>query len=186
MKKLLLLLALSPVCLFAQETKTEQKAILSANFNYSEPAVLGLSLELPYAIKKTDGADKQYAKSGVFNLSYATMLYDGESDLKGTGFEIQAGSRTYFNESAHEKFYAESFLSYGNVKFDESYFKGTYSYWSLIDGNIGYKMQVVKNLYLDPSIGFSWKWEVKGRGDVDNKDINNLIYRFGVKLGFQF
>ncbi len=73
-------------------------------------------------------------------------------------------------------------MCYGNVKFDESYFKGTYSYWILIDGNIGYKMQVVKNLYLDPSIGFSWKWEVKGRGDVDNKDINNLIYRYEILI----
>lgn len=190
MKKILLLLALVPTAFFGQEETPKPKATLSANVNVSEPSVLGLSLELPYAIKKQEETDakksKKYVKSSVFNLSYATMYYDGNKNLTGKGFEIQTGSRTYFNEVKHEKFYAESFLSYGNVKFDEPFFDGKYSYWSLIDGNIGYKLKITEGFYVDPSAGFAWKWEVKGKGDVDNKDIDNLIYRFGVKLGFQF
>lgn len=190
MKKILLLLALVPTAFFAQEESVKEKATLSANFNVSEPTVMGLSLELPYAIKKDDETStkkkKKYAKSAVFNLSYATMCYGSNNDLTGQGFEIQAGSRTYFNEQNHEKFYYESFLSYGSVKYDETFFNGTYSYWSLIDGNIGYKLKIAKGFYVDPSAGFNWKWEVKGKGDVDNKNIDNLIYRFGMKLGFQF
>ena len=38
---------------------------------------------------------------------------------------------------------------------------------------------------IDPYIGFNWKWEVKGTGIVDNKAVDNLIYKAGIKIAFK-
>jgi len=65
-------------------------------------------------------------------------------------------------------------------------FEGKYSYWSIINPNVGYKIQLTKNLSLDPSVGFNWKWEVKGKGVIDNQYFDNFVFKAGVKLGYTF
>ena len=39
---------------------------------------------------------------------------------------------------------------------------------------------------IDPSMGFNWKWETKGKGDIDNIYVDNFVFRCGVKLSYQF
>ncbi|MBA9073980.1 hypothetical protein GGR22_002147 [Flavobacterium gossypii] len=195
MKRILLFALLLPALNFAQEKQeaNEETAIvgpkltLSANFNYSDPMQYGLSLE--YKKKHKEG---ERNSSHLLNISAASLNYDNDVvDIDGNGFVIELGSRTYVEKGKWDGFYAENFISYGNVKFDEDVaglgnFDGTYSYWSIINPNVGYKFMIGKNFSIDPSIGANWKWEVKGKGDVDNKNIDNFVFRAGIKIGYSF
>ena len=62
-------------------------------------------------------------------------------------------------------------------------FEGKYTFWSIFNPNIGYKIQLTKNLSLDPSVGFNWKWDVRGKGDIDNRHFDNFVFKAGAKLG---
>lgn len=200
MKKLLLLAMLIPAINFAQETKTEEtkteteiakepsaKFTLSANYTYSDPSQTGFSLEY-----KSKRMDNNRNTSKILNVSNAWMDYESPlADVKGHGFAIELGSRTYLQKDKWDGLYIENTVSYGNIKFDENVavfgkFEGTYSYWSIFNPNVGYKITVAKNVSLDPYVGANWKWEVKGKGDIDNKNVDNFVFRAGVKLGFTF
>jgi len=196
MKKILLLAMFIPVISFAQETKKEEtkeettptaRITLSGNFIASDPSQFGLSLE--YKSKHKDN-DRNSAQ--ILNVSGAFMDYESAlPDVKGNGFAIELGSRTYIEKNRWDGLYAENSISYGNIKFDENVagfgkFEGTYSYWSIINPNVGYKIMLGKNLAIDPYIGANWKWEVKGKGDVDNKNVDNFVFRAGIKIGYNF
>jgi hypothetical protein len=110
----------------------------------------------------------------------------------GAGFVLDLGGRTYWKKGSTNGIYTENFWSYGNIKFDEpqilplqSKFNGTYSYFSMINPNLGYKINV-GNFSLDPSLGFNWKWEFKGKGDFDNNLTDNFVFRVGAKVGYRF
>lgn len=194
MKRILFFAMLIPALSFAQEIKEEVKSeevknrfTISGNYTFSDPSQFGVSLE--YKSKKTDNG-KNY--STILNLSGAKMDYESNiADIDGDGFVVELGSRTYFEKGKWEGFYGENFLSYGNVKFDENIadlgkFDGTYSYWSIINPNVGYRFILGKHLCIDPSIGANWKWEVKGKGAVDNKNVDNFVFRAGIKIGYNF
>ncbi|WP_296148413.1 hypothetical protein [uncultured Flavobacterium sp.] len=194
MKKILFLAMLLPALSFAQEIKEEIKTeevqkrfTISGNYTFSDPSQFGVSLE--YKSKKTDDG-RNY--SHLLNLSGAKMDYESNiADIDGDGFVVELGSRTYIEKGKWEGFYGENFISYGNVKFDENIaglgkFDGTYSYWSIINPNVGYRFILGEHLCIDPSIGANWKWEVKGKGDVDNKNVDNFVFRAGIKIGYNF
>ena len=180
MNKFILLFGLLSAGAFAQE-KQKEVVTLSANYSFSEPTQYGISAEF----SKSD-----YNHSVILNVGYGQLDLD-EKDLKATGqgFVVELGNRSYFGKT-REGFYLENFLTHGEVKFDENIageqFEGKYSYWSIINPNVGYKIQLTKNLSLDPSVGFNWKWEVKGKGDIDNRYFDNFVFKAGVKLGYTF
>lgn len=159
---------------------------ISGNLSVSEPGMLGVSIEWENAFMnhKRNG-------SSLINISATGLKYkDGPINVDGTGFAIELGRRTYFKKGTYSGFYSQSFLTYSSTSFNEDTpvgkFDGKYSYWSLINGDLGYKINIGKSFSIDPSIGFNWKWEVKGKGDVDNKQFDNFVFRAGIKAGYRF
>lgn len=185
MKKIIYLLGLVSVGAFAQE-KQKDVVTVSANYNFSQPTQYGVSIEFNKGAK----ADQRLS-SWILNVGYGQLELD-EKNFKttGEGFVAELGTRNYFKKGIREGFYAENFLAHGEIKFDDMVngekFEGKYSYWSIFNPNVGYKIQLTKNLSIDPSVGFNWKWEVKGKDDVDNRDFDNFVFKAGVKLGYTF
>lgn len=189
MKKIFTMAALlAATFAFAQETTetaTEKgRHQFAINAQYSEPGNIGVHYEYQKPLK-----DSKYASSHVVNLGVGFMNYEvGPIDTNGAGFVIELGSRTYFN-SKHEGFYYSNYLSYGNIKFDENVsgvkVDGTYSYFSFFSPEIGYKIQL-GDFSIDPFVGVMWKLEIKGKGDIDNKNVDEWAMRAGVKVGYRF
>ena len=185
MKKIIYLLGLVSASAFAQE-KQKDVVTLSANYTFSEPAQYGISLEFT----KEARADKRLT-SRILNVSYGQLEYDNEYlKTTGQGFVVELGTRTYLKKGVREGFYGENSITHGQIKFNETIngqkFDGKYSYWSIFNPNVGYKIQLTKNLSIDPSVGFNWKWEVRGKGGIDNQYFDNFVFKAGVKLGYTF
>lgn len=184
MKKIIFMAILLPTMLFAQEKPSDslrvKKYTISGNLNVSEPGTFGFSFE-----NNSDEKNQSY----ILNLSAAVLTVDfGGKDVTGTGFAIESGLRKYFDDG-YGGFYGENFISYGSVKFSESFigvgsFEGKYSYFSLFNTNVGYKWNL-GNFSIDPSIGYIWKWEIKNDG-FENRDVDNLSLRWGIKAGYRF
>ena len=185
MRKLFYLFAFISATAFAQEDK-KGVVTVSANYNWSEPTQYGLSFEFTKGMKSNERLT-----SWILNTSYGQLQLN-EKNLKttGEGFVVELGTRTYTNKGVRDGLYLENFITHGEIKFNDTVagekFEGKYSYWSIFNPNIGYKIQLTKNLSLDPSLGFNWKWEVRGQGDVDNKYFDNFVFKAGVKLGYTF
>lgn len=172
----------------AQQPKLDDNSItISANYNYSDPSLYGISAEF--------GNDYlvlfNHYTSTLLNVSISQMEYDNNLEkVKGTGYTVEIGHRFYRTRGRKSGVYIQWLLAYSNTNFDENTslgnFSGKYSYWSLLNNDIGYKIRIGKNLSLDPSIGYNWKWEVKGKGDIDNIYSDNFVFRCGVKLGYSF
>lgn len=82
--------------------------------------------------------------------------------------------------------YSESFLTYGNIKFDEGTalcnFNGTYAYWAPDQRKC--RISVCAGRFLHRSVDrFARKSQVKGKGDINNREFDNLMWRAGLKLG---
>ena len=185
MKKIIFILSLISTSAFAQDIKKDIVTI-SANYNWSEPTQYALSFEFSKGFKADDRLT-----SWILNTSYGQLQLDEKNfDITGNGFVVDLGVRTYKNKGVREGLYIENFITHGQINFDKTInqeqFKGKYSYWSIFNPNIGYKIQLTKNLSIDPSLGFNWKWEVRGQGDVDNKYFDNFVFKAGVKLGYTF
>lgn len=185
MKKIIFLLSFISVSAFAQEHQKEVITI-SANYSFSEPTQYGISLEFNKGIE-----EDERLTSRLLNISYGQLEYDNRYlKTTGEGFVVELGSRTYAKKGVREGFYGENFLTHGEIKFNEDIagekFEGKYSYWSIFNPNIGYKIQLTKNLSIDPSVGFNWKWEVRGKGDINNKYFDNFVFKAGVKLDYTF
>lgn len=186
MKKIFTLAAvLAASFAFAQEGETapvsaDKKHQFSANFQYSEPSQVGIQYEYKKPVK-----DGKHAQSHVVNIGYGMMDYEvGGASTEGQGFVIELGGKTYFN-TVHNGFYYANYLSYGNIKFDEKGMDGTYSYFSFFAPELGYKIQL-GDFSIDPFIGTMWKLEIKGKGDIDNKNVEEWAFRAGVKVGYSF
>lgn len=185
MKKIMLLIAMVSGSAFAQE-KSKDLVSLSANYNYSEPTIYGVSFEFDKGSKPD-----QRLSSWILNIGYGQLELDERFlNTTGEGFVVELGTRNYFKKGVREGFYAENFISHGQINFEEiinnEKLDGKYSYWSIFNPNVGYKINLTKNLSLDPSVGFNWKWEVKGKGIIDNTYYDNFVFKAGVKLGYNF
>lgn len=153
----------------------------------SEPSTIGLSFEYSPNTDK-DG----YFKTKIFNVGYSAMDYGekiGGKDIVGTGYTLQLGTRYFLNKGSKKGFFTDDYLIYSNIKFDEYVYPignvtGKYRYWSLINPLLGYRFEIGK-LVIDPSIGFNWKWEVRGKGIVDNKNYDNFIFKAGIRLAYK-
>lgn len=191
MKKLFTIVALAATSIiFAQDNESSKDSYktttISARGMYSDPSQFGLSFE--FAGLKWGSANS----TQLVNLSYGTMNYEvGDFDVDGQGFAIELGGRHYYSKGDRlEGLYTGNYLSYGNIKFEEDLefgakFDGTYSYFSFFNPEIGYKM-VFGNFSVDPFIGAMWKIEIKGKGDIDNKNVDEWAPRAGLKIGYTF
>lgn len=186
MKKIIpLIIILVATNALAQEREKDVVTV-SANYSFSEPTQYGVSLEFTKATK----VDERLT-SRIFNVGYGQLNYNNNFlKASGNGFVVELGTRTYLKKGVREGFYGENLITHGQIKFDETIngenFEGKYSYWSIFNPNIGYKVQLTKNLSVDPSVGFNWKWEVRGKGAIDNRHFDNFVFKAGVKLGYTF
>lgn len=180
MKKMIL------AALFVCGSLVAQKNSLSLTTTFSQPTDLGLTYERFLKGKEGDFKDSYLFSAGLSGMTYKVQGYE----FSGTGFFVASGSRSYFNEVAHSGFYLENFLTYSSVTFDDVdgfiAIKGKYSYFSMINPNVGYKFMIGKNLSINPSAGMNWKWEIKGTEDIDNKEVDNLVFRLGLSIGYHF
>jgi hypothetical protein len=172
----------------AQQQKLDNNSTtLSANYTYSDPSSYGISAEFG----NDDLALFNHYTSTLLNVSVSQMEYDNNlQKVKGNGFTVELGHRFYRNRGRKSGGYLQWLLAYSNTSFDKNtplgHFDGVYQYWSLLNNDIGYKIRIGNNLSLDPSIGYNWKWEVKGKGDIDNIYPDNFVFRCGIKLGYSF
>jgi hypothetical protein len=192
MKRILFMAIFLPMVTFAQEetskkVEAKKEVTVSLFLNASEPAQFGVSVE-----REWERSEKGFHVSSIYQISFGTMEVEAFRNFTGIGFVIDLGTRRYWKKESLNGFYYENFLSYGNIKFDEpmvtgvaDQFIGTYSYLSLINPNLGYKINLGK-FSLDPFVGFNWKWEFKGKGDFDNNITDNFVPRVGAKLGYRF
>lgn len=189
----------------AQETQLPEKKkeiVVSFYLNFSDPGNFGLSGE--YELRETKlfgfiGKEEKFKNSILLNVSVAASSLSNENpdveNIYGSGIQIDLGFRNYLKANQMKGFYFENFLSWGNVNFDEDifylddkvgHFDGKYSFVSLINPDLGYKLKVAKILNLELNAGFTWKWEIKGQGDIDNKMFDNLVPKIGCRLGWIF
>lgn len=177
------------------------KFTLSAIGSFPTLNQVGLSLEFLGTKETKSMNDKSisFYSSKIVNVTYGMMKYEfdvpllGERDVDGQGFVIEVGQRTYFSGKSNG-LYMGNYLSYGNIKFDEnvSYlgsisdnFEGTYQYFSFFSPEVGYKIQAGP-VAIDPFVGVMWKLEVKGKGDIDNRNVEEWTPRVGIKVGMVF
>ncbi|WP_277632797.1 hypothetical protein [Avrilella dinanensis] len=181
-------LALS-VAAIAQQKETsdvsKEGITISAMGGYSEPMFYGLSFEKESELKAAKRNTSVIFAVYMTDLEYKNSLFDEN----GKGFGIDLGTRTYLQRGKKNGFYSQSYLSYSQTRFNNHLpgaGDGKYSYWSLINGDFGYKIDVGSGISLDVFAGYNWKWEVKGKNGVDNKDFDNFVFRAGFKAGYRF
>lgn len=181
-------LALSVVAT-AQQKETndvsKEGITISAMGGYSEPMFYGLSFEKESELKAAKRNTSVIFAVYMTDLEYKNSIFDEN----GKGFGIDLGTRTYLQRGKKNGFYSQSYLSYSQTRFDNNLpgaGDGKYSYWSLINGDFGYKIDVGSGISLDVFAGYNWKWEVKGKNGVDNKDFDNFVFRAGFKAGYRF
>ncbi|AOW09236.1 hypothetical protein [Flavobacterium gilvum] len=182
------ILLLFTVSTFAQQRQSDPTTVtISANYSYSDPSLYGISAEFS---KNKFGIFSQHT-STVLNISMSRMNYDNNLvEVQGTGFAVELGHRFYKTGGRKSGVYIQWLLAYSNTEFDEDtplgHFDGKYSYWSLLNNDIGYKIKIGNNFSIDPSLGYNWKWEVAGKGDIDNIYSDNFVFRCGIKMGISF
>ncbi len=169
----------------SEPAKNDNPHTFSVNAMLNDPSQIGLSYEF-------SGLTLDPKKStNVVNMSYGLMNYEvGGLDVDGNGFAIEFGHKSYYSKSTpFAGFYTANYLSYGNIKFDDNIggfdFDGTYSYFSFFSPELGYKIKL-GGFTIDPFIGVMWKIEIKGKGDIDNKHVDEWAPRAGVKVGYNF
>lgn len=173
---------------FAQHEKLDSNTFtISANYSFSDPSLYGISVEFG---NSNYFLFNEYTSS-LLNISASQLDYDNNLvKVKGNGFAVEIGKRIYQKRGRKSGIYLQWLLAYSSTDFNKTTslgnFEGNYSYWSLINQDIGYKIKVGENFSIDPSMGFNWKWEVKGKGDIDNTYVDNFVFRCGVKLGYSF
>ncbi|WP_191018871.1 hypothetical protein [Flavobacterium selenitireducens] len=179
----------------ASETSVYDKNVtVSAFGSFPELNQVGLSVEF-LGNKKTKAMDSKsfsFYSSKVVNVAYGMMKYDvnvpGIDDLEGEGFVVELGQRTYFM-GRNSGPYLGNFLSYGRISYDDDFGifgdEGTYSYFSFFSPEAGYKIKLGP-VAVDPFVGIMWKLEIKGKGYIDNRNVDEWVPRLGLKIGYEF
>lgn len=186
MKKILLLCLLVPAMMFAQE-EVKPPATISVSLGAANTQNIGIQLET--------GKDKLFNlnSSSIIRLAYGTITKESGNifidDFVGKGIVVAFGQRFYFSKEKYNGLYFQNEAEFSSIKFKENVdglkFEGTYSYFSLVSPQIGYKIKL-GNFSIDPSIGFQWVIEYKGKGDLDNKNFDNTAFKAGLQVGYSF
>lgn len=196
MKKLFIALLALPAILFAQESnektivKLKKERTVSLGLCASSPSSFSVNFE-----SNDDEKTFGYNTSSIFEIGLTATSLEAETGFGtkevfiGSGHLLKLASRVYFDKSKNNGFYFQNGFEYGQVKFSESFyvFSGKYSYWSLVNPEIGWKFKMWKHITVDPSVGFLWKWELrKNQGNIDNTMFENFVPKIGLKIGYAF
>lgn len=169
---------------FAQEDPEVNKtSVLSLYAIGSEGYGVGGMVE--YSLPKNELINKNfwvYIRGGIEN-------YKKDFSGTGNGQSIAFGTRTYYlKNKPHWGLFSGNEIKYSSIKFSKDSYKGRYSYFSVFNPEIGYRFAFGKqrNIALELFGGVEWAIEVKGKGDVDNKDFSNWKPKVGIALNFCF
>ena len=184
MKKMMLLMCCMPLLAVAQQ-KPKLPCAINLSGSVSEQSLAGFSLEHAVENSKKDSLGFKQSKIAQFSYAMGSLDLPFTPSIDGQGAQIDLGNRTYFNKKAWNGLYLQNTGTIGAVWFKEPFFSGRYAYWSLFNPDLGYKLQL-GHFLIDPSVGFIWKWEIKGSAtnDVDNKMFDNFNPRVGLKIGY--
>jgi len=180
MKKLFITLLLFPIIAISQKEHS-----ISTFVNLSMPSDVGIVYEFK-GFNLLKNSKKKENQSTLIHIAGSSLEYkENGFSTTGTGYSFGIGKREYLGKEK-KGWYFENSTVYSSIEFSDFMFSGTYSYYSLFNSNVGYKTFIGKNINIEPFIGYMWKWEIKGKGDIDNKNIDNLVFRAGFKLGYSF
>jgi hypothetical protein len=188
MKKMMLLLCCMPLLAVAQQ-KPKLPCAINLSGSISEQSLAGFSLEHAVENSKKDSLGFKQSKIAQFSYAMGSLDLPFTPSIDGQGAQIDLGNRTYFNKKAWNGLYLQNTGTIGAVWFKENILGtsvgGRYAYWSLFNPDLGYKLQL-GHFLIDPSVGFIWKWEIKGSAlhGVDNKNFDNFNPRVGLKIGY--
>lgn len=193
MKKVVLFLGLLlGLTLQAQEETNQKKNLLSVELGANVGGNLGITYE-----RESDLTTKLFRRESKFsNVAKIYMItHDlsyGSESISGTGFGVEWGRKRFFNKQETKGFYFGSRIMAGSIYFDgyisslSKFFEGRYSYLSFLAPDLGYKLLIAEKISVDLHLGTAWLIEIKGKGDVDNKDFNNWVFRGGLLVGYRF
>jgi len=181
---MMLLLCMTPFLAVAQQ-KPNLPCAINLSGSVSEQNLIGFSLERAVANSKKDSLGFKSSKIAQFSYAMSSLDRPFSNSIDGQGAQIDLGNRTYFNRKDWNGVYMQNTASIGAVWFKETFFSGRYAYWSLFNPDFGYKLQF-GHFLVDPSVGFIWKWEIKGSATnaVDNRMFDNFNLRAGLKIGY--
>lgn len=188
MKKsyLLIVLFFAALTTNAQEEKEELKTDTIKVANISAQAFLANDYT-NYGLQLESGCKSltEIYKTRVLSFSYGDIEYS--EGIKGNGFNIRSGSRAYMQSLLPGLFFTYNF-AYGRYTFDTDVagenFEGKYEYISPFSPEFGYKVQVWK-ITAEAFVGTTWRIEIVGARDVDNRQMQNWGNYFGFRLGYQ-
>jgi len=190
MKKFILLFGLAFMAGTYSFSQEEEKDKEIPSDMFSVGAIVSDGLEI-YFIWETfefsDGKNQSlYIKgTGISQGPTFTMYDNGAHEIKPEGWSGAIGSRSYFSKTKMGRgfFYANEF-KYSTIRYKDSRFSGRYSYFSFFTPELGWKVMFgkSKSFGFEVSGGAEWAIEIKGKGDVDNKNFDN--WKPKVALGF--
>ena len=181
------IISLITFLIFAQPKNTISALIKSGVYNE-----FGLSFE-QHKEKKIFNLNN----SQIFNLTRTQFVLFNTNiptiSVQGSGFIAEFGYKLFFNKQKFNKWYVQNSISSGYVNFDDTFnydiykynFKGVFSFVSIIQPEIGYKINVGR-FSIDPAIGWQWNIELKSQGEFNNQIVDNTFIKAGIKVGYQF
>lgn len=187
MKKIILgfglLLGASGIAQNNIEKPVEEKGTITLLSSASHGSNLQVGFELPIE------------KGRVFGLKYSTIIQLGYSqntktlpglyDIQGNAFIGSYGVKLYLNKNKVWGWNIQNSIEAATYKYDDPNYSGKYSYVSLVNPEIGYKVKM-KNFVLEPQLGFSWAYELDDKGDVNNDDFDDVMPKLGLRAGYMF
>lgn len=170
---------------FAQETNSK----FNVGLKYQIGPIGAIGVEAEYF------AGKDSKSPYLFNVNLTGLNVKSDyGDVMGYGYEVGIGSRNYLNkESLLKGWYVDSYINYGSISFNDDLnvnngtfnLDGKFRYISILNSSIGYKFSI-KRFIIEPSVSGRYNIEIKAKGDIDNKDIDNFLFNAGIRLGYTF
>lgn len=159
---------------FAQsgESGAERKFTGSLLLRVYDGPTIGFNFE------KTTEAVSYISYLGTINVNVP------ETSKYGNGFVLGLGLKYYLKEKSYG-WNVQNAVEYAQYNFSESDYTGTYRCVSLVTPQLGYKFKL-GNFAIEPAVGFIWKIEMEGKGDVDNNSLPNTKGKFGLNVGYMF
>lgn len=205
MKKILILTCLLTGIISNAQNEKKSDSINTRVIYLESSASVGSNLGVSLETTSGDGNSWIFPKlkqTRVYKFFYSTSTLTFSSpfisDVDGSGWSVELGSKTYFNQDEHKGFYFGNYLMFGNLEFDEENhydanefegdgkFYGKYRYFSFISPEIGFKFLIANTVAVNLHIGGSWIIEFGSKGDVSNKSFDNIKPRLGLSLGYNF
>jgi hypothetical protein len=146
----------------------------------SLPSSITSSIGISYGFRTNllNYINKENYEMSIVSVAKTNMKIN---NILGSGFIWELTSKKY-NNKEKKGFFQQNSLSHGEINFTK--FNGEkvkYSYWSLINYELGYDFKLFKQLSIELSGGVLWHWN---KGFTDNVD--PWQKRLGLKINYSF